>query len=116
MNQKDLLIVLLKLTSFSKPAANSTPRQRRQAPNKEHADESDRHTDEGDDPELPQPLCIHRGPTGSVCKVSSHLLGSEGFTNFQPSVLQSAIHSSTVIVRKVSPHFLGSEGFTNCAL
>ena len=115
MDQKDLLIVLLKLTSFSKPAANSTPRRGRQAPERGHADESDRHTDEGDDPELPQPLSVHRGPTGSIRKVSSHLLGSEGFTNFQPSALQSAVHSLTVIVRKVSPHFLGSEGFTNCA-
>ena len=115
MYQKNLLIVLLKPTSFSKPAANSTLRRGRQAPNRGHADESDRHTDEGDDLELLQPLSVHRGLTGSVRKVSSHLLGSEGFTNFQPCVLQSAVHLSTVIVCKVSPYFLGSEGFTNCA-
>ena len=69
-----------------------------------HADESGRHTDKGDNQELPQPLSVHKGLTGSVRKVGSHLLGSEGFANFLPSVLQSAIHSSTVSVRKVSRH------------
>ena len=68
------------------------------------ANESGRHTDKGDDQELPQPLSVHKGPTGSVYKIGSHLLGSEGFANFLPSVLQSAVHSLTVSVRKVSHH------------
>ena len=75
------------------------------------ADESGRQTEEGDVPELPQLLSVYRRPTGSVRKVGSHVLGSEEFTNFQPSVLQPATRSSTVSVRKVSLHFFGSEGY-----
>ena len=85
--------------------------QSRKAYVRGHADESGRQTEEGDVPELPQLLKVHRGPTGSVRKVGFHVLGSEGFTNFQPSVLQPATHSSMVSVRKVSLHFFGSEGY-----
>ena len=74
------------------------------------ADESGRQTEEGDVPELLQPLSVHRGPTGSVHTVGSHVLVSEEFTNFQLSVLQPATHSLTVSVRKISLHFFGLEG------
>ena len=74
-------------------------------------DKSGRQTKEGDILELPQLLSVHRGPTGSIRKVGSHVLKSEGFTNFQPSMLQPATHSLTVSVHKVSLHFFGSESY-----
>ena len=85
--------------------------QSRKAHVRGHTDESGRQTEEGDVPELPQLLSVYRGPMGSVRKVGSHVFESEGFTNFQPCVLQPATHSSMVSVCKVSLHFFGSEGY-----